>query len=631
MSFDGNKKLSDIGFASSPVSTVVDTSAADFISVIGRGVSSLLKEKPKDNTALLNRFEDTLLNAEQTVRLSRDALSVVGDKQEGDIVFSPSQKAVLNRASSLSDRLNVLEEQEVSASAISLQRLADFRMLKAESPELAPELRKFFKQQTGSSPLETLQQVEQSRAEAEKESKQAVTDFANKVAAANGIDVTLSTEEKLRQYQPFQAALRVTQENNIQVEALQSRLDLDKTQRISVERDLMIGSISGRTVQNRMLIAEELSNFNFATATGDEKVALIDKLNNEKDTFRATLADTYPATFTEAEGHHKHVFDMYDRALEVVNGKRDSESTARSLKFTQDAAMLGLWEMPEMAPFLTQMQFMKNLPNSFISAQTRNSYQASITTPLAAIARGVADPQANPGVSVLEQGRGETKVNYFKEIAGTLTTNMTDPKHRQAIGNSLTATTNVFRTSPNKVDASSYLTMLEVVANPDSLKMLSTQVGVADNFAAGLPRFEKAAQAQMTTDLGASISVGVSVDPVSYNLSLPAGPSADSFTTRPSASSQPFLYELVTVSHSAVDGRLIFKAKSSVANENNVQRAVRALNLRYSNAIGQLVRGHAHTVQGNTDYDAAWNAWVSGNGFNSGDTTVIPTEPEVTE
>lgn len=566
------------------------------------------EEIAQERQDVVSAFEDKLLDISFEKLLQQER---VGAQAEADgLQLSESQKQALTSAKSRARQIDMMEEQLGAADRATIERAAAFREFKAQHPELAPELRSFFKQQFGKGLLQSLQETEEDKQKAAEEARAEMKSNLSKVAEGLGFVTAGKTIPELQaMVGAYEQEMLVASAAARKADLLGDLSSIRAEERKQQEEVILEEGFKGVLINNQLHINNLLKDFDPKAADQESKTALLSELQIAKRAVEAQLQDTFQETdLARINARLKPILDGYDQAMQVVTGELDKNILTNNNKISLEAAMRDLHQLEGFSDTLARLQTFRNFPAELVSGAQRVDFSARLVQPMIQmLAQGVRNPAADPYGGLASMASPQQLVQQYRGLRDVAIAELGNDEAAQTLSDALQAWTNNFQRAPDEVPLGVYDALMDVTEKPEAIDILQKSPQLSDNIVNGFRSYTDRMRANLADNLLETLDERFKVfrtdkpNPVQAGFLLPAS-SVERF--RPAVAA-PTLMELVTPSVQS-DGSIVFRADSPSARTNSqIQKRLTTLNKAFGKTFGRLSRSYAHIVNGNTDYQKA--------------------------
>ena len=464
-------------------------------------------------------------------------------------------------------------------------------------------------------------------------------------------------EEKKREASFVEQKLADLASGKLDLEELKLRTDLNEANAASIELDLYDKMATGFSLETLAAIREIVGEFNPATATGEEVVAMKLALNNRLATTKANLR--LELKHMEANGKLSGPLagldDMFKDAIDYVDNKASREAFDNANELKVSMARANLYEdriVPQLAAILGEF---KLFPDLLASGVGKSKAQNEFVTPFMNVLfeymkRKDAGPNSGD-IPVDEIIRGkndspqevqnkERKVStsmkeYQEQIQDTV---IKDPGAADVFTPVLRRYTQKLKTETENVHPQVMEDLLDVVSNSlDYSKALiqadegtALQENLTPAFRTYFDTITEALGRDLKSNLQTIIEIpvpkedltieqeeilipGTDVDinlffknklGITFSTRLPVPPKATALTRDP-GKFVPKVHQAIKVTPHA-DGLITFEPKEAFIAEPSVVAKANELNKKFSNRFRKIVRSVAHMSNGDSDYSKAF-------------------------
>jgi len=635
-----NRGTRETGFSSigspSPQGTSGTAQAAAVAStLIQTGASIFDRQKQARDSAskqaILDDLENDLLDAGAAEVASQPETEL--DAQAEDIRLTDAQVTGLNTAQRAARKLDLLEQQSGVSNRINQRRVSLFRQFKEQHPELAPELREFFNQQVGATPIELAAQTEEDMQEQARKTR---------AAERAGIDASLkelnvwrpgmSDAEAIVAFVPIQAMLAKKATSNAILEQLKLDRDIPQTQRqigqAEAYRQEAPSIIAGATSNIRGLIAQ--ANPNDSALTQD----LVLQIENMKAAITARLKTDYDLMPQgQIDSLLGIVNDIATSSIDVIRGKSTSEQLQNQINIANRGATADIVTRPgfarsyQMFKMLNDLQF---VPKHVVakSAEEWGVYKLfteSVATPTRDRYSDLLDEF---GPAEAQNAMTATAVLWNKMAEK----NLDNPDAIEPMTNILLSHSKFWDDPNAELPVQVGDAYLEMTSNPYVLKLFKDQSVIPTRLnemtEKHIFKMQQSLAGEMSKPLNASLP-GVSVVPSGTRTNMPLLSQLADWIGVPLSGGRRQATLLDVVSIRADDeGRVTFFPEPSVRSVPGMNKVISTLNSKYADRMNKFVRSQAHLNQNNTDYSKSLESVLTQQGFTglatpSTDTVVI--------
>jgi len=574
------------------------------------------KQDAQTKQAVLDDLENQLLDASQAEVGQID--QAPSEAEEVDL--TDAQVNGLNSAQKAARKLDLLEQQGGLTGRVNQKRIALFRQFKEQHPELTPELRTFFKQQVGATPIELAADTEQD-----------IEEQARKQRAAEraSIDETLkefnvwrpgmSDAEAAVAFVPFQAMLARKATSQAILDQLKLDRDIPQTQRqigqSEAYRQEAPSIIAGATSQIRGLMAQ--ANPNDSALTQD----LVLQIENMKAAITSRLKTDYDLMPQgQIDSLLGVVNDIANSSVEVIRGKRTAEQLQTQIDLANRGATADIVRQPGFAKAYQNFKMLNDLqfvPKAVI-AQTARSWGVydlfDMSTHDPSRDR-YADLLNEFGPKEAQNAMSATAVLWNKMAAKNLDT----PDAIEPMTNILLSHSQHWDDASKDLPVQVGDAYLEMVSNPYSLKVFEGAPIAPARFNEMMRKHIFKMQGSLAGELSKPLNTalpGVSVVPAGTRTSMPLLSQLADWVGVPLSEGrrQANLIDVVGV-RADEQGRITFFPQPSVRNAPGMNSVINTLNSKYADRLNKFVKAEAHMQQGNQDYASALEKVLTKQGF----------------
>jgi len=553
--------------------------------------------------------------------LERDNIdSVLGFNQKevisSDPDLTPDDLNALKEAKEEAELLRAASRQGKSKTSLQIQLVANYRKQKNMFPHLAPDLRKYYKSETGKGILQTLLEEEEERKKTAADIDAADIKFERKFAQDHFLYNPNDTrDQRLVKIMPLMTKLRTAEQGAQTLTRLQQDSSIRHEQRKATQEAVYREAFPGFVLSTNMNIQEQLRDFDPITATPEERLELKQTLENQRVAFetdtRTQLSDMDP-TFVDKQLNI--VNSQFDSALDLVSGKTPKEFYDNTVAIITQSADLNLMRIPGFAEKNALLQKFKGLDANLIPAQTRVEFATQVVLPMAkALLLTIDQPTSNPYQELLSNSSGDEEIaSFYKDLTRVMAGNLDDPESQQEAANVIEAWTNQFSVNPQDIPTGVYDEILKLSADPKFQGVVDKGLQLPQNFIEGMQQYTSRLQRKLGDDLSQDLGKKSTTFP-SVTQSQ-RDKAFSSFFGGISIESRPRLFELLTVNFNK-DGSVAWTPIEMVKTNVKVRKLAQEVSRKYGARIGRLVRSYAHVQQGDENYDKARTAILSGRAF----------------
>lgn len=571
----------------------------------------------------INEFEDDLADA--TRRSIHHGFLQQADpaaaEEEG---LTGADQQVLSQARARASEIDAMEEQGKSATMTALQRDAIYSEYKARYPHLAPELREFFKKETGKSVLQSLIDIEQSAAEeATKEAEAEKNHYIQRAQALHIYNPNDTHQQRVAKTMPYEHELRVIQDLTNQSEKLKLDREIGHEQRRALQEPIFRRGVGGYAIVTNIAINDMMAETNFdpATATAEERAALLQRIEQHRTTSEVSLREA-GSDLDQAyvDSRWNIINRQYDVAKDYMSGKITKEAYDTSNAIRLAAAENKLYNIPGMAEKMVVLEKYKGLPIEVLTATDRVRFGGEVAIP---ISQALLNSSVNPNINIyqqLEGGSTEAGKTYFYDLFSQVAKeNLDNPEVRENLINNLEAFSHQFDLDPDSVNTGVYDKFLDISAQPGFIEAVKEGANLPANVTSGIREYTSRLQAAIAQDMSRDFSERVQIPGVTRS---EADQTFINFITLGGlfelpglkTKAPPKLVELVTVTPQE-DGSLMFRPRGEMSKNLKVRNLSRELNKKYAKPLSRLSKSYAHIVKGNQDYTGALAEILGGQAF----------------
>jgi hypothetical protein len=618
------RQAPQVGFTPSPQGGVtVDTSAAQVISGVGQIATSLIQHSQaeeqrsfeKAKGEYINAFEDALIGASEGEQRGFQQQAAA---ETGDPDLTVDDKKILDQARGASSGIDRLEAAGKDASVVNLRRIAEYQKFKAMAPHLAPELREFFKKQTGKAVLETLSEIETSKASEAQKAADQEKEFWTKFTQQNYLyKPGMSLAEMITVSQPLMQEMREAEASKRTLERLNRDESISDTQKRVAQKAAFDQGASGLLIavnqSVQTLLAE--SDFDPSVATMEQRAGLRDMLLNRKRLNELEVRDAgsrLDATYLDKR--LAVINSAYDQAVKYVNGELTLEQFQTSTNLLNAAASHRLLSTPGVADGMALLNQFKGIDSGLFTYETKLKVgREAERIMMKAFTQGSVDPSKNPYEEVRTSLEPEEQVIAYKEVMEKLRINLDNPEARESVRNTLESLTN-FAIDPSQVPTGVLDAVFDAAADPNWLKVQEGGLNLNDNLYSAIREFGQRMQSKMGDDLSSDLSGYVNVKTSHSPEFIAFGNNYLGQDFEAKRAGNPRAGDVVDMRVNK-DGSLSFTPVSQFSGDVRIRNLARDLTRKYSQPFSKMVRAYAHTVNADTNYEKAFQEFMSNPGL----------------
>ena len=351
--------------------------AESLIGLAQTGVEFYARQKDAEQSAAqaqtLNQFEESQLDIGELEQLEMEdpeagLMTTATFDEQGNVItvnpedpLTPLQRKSLTSAERAARKLSLLERQGGVSNRINQMRIALYRDYKQRFPELTPELRHFFEQQVGKTPIELQSEVAENEAEAaRKEQDEIMKTIDSNLDSFGLLDPGMTDQEKFRAHERVSRMTFDRQRGETNLTIARNRNDLSELERKITQQDSYETTIDGRvsdvTAGFKQLLAQ-------ADPTNPNKTrALIQQANALFDTFNlSTKSDFDRIDQGHPDAMIKILSDLRDDAVSILSGKDVTESYEFRQSVLTSRAINSLTSNPKTIEIMEAAKILKNV------------------------------------------------------------------------------------------------------------------------------------------------------------------------------------------------------------------------------------------------------------------------------
>ncbi len=626
-------------------------------SLAQRGLKALGEASAAEEHAatmdVISDFEDDLVDA-STFAASDPLIEAEREAEEQGIPLTADQRKAIQAASQEAAQINSLEAQTGQADRAKLSRTAIFRRYKTEFPELAGQLRKFFKQHTGQSVGESVRSVEEEHQDAAIKAEASYkVNLVNQYEAIGFSYRNETAEEMEALLAPYKAEIYNLQQSKVTLDKLKTNREITSEKRLVAEERAAVNGSVGSVLVNSQTINETLSGFDATTATAEEMEVLTERLKSMKIAYVSSSNDQ----FIELSGPRKEALmsptvALYDNAILVASGKITGDAYKSHNALMTSAVLSGLHKKPGFTNLSVRLSVFRDIAPNLIGGTAAKDFSKNVVLPLVQMLYQAAGAPSEDHAATLALETDESKVSVYEQLKDfsleaisnfnkpdptPVAERLTDETPQQVLGDILQGWTNKFSSNPEDVPMGVYSQMLDVASQPGTVDLFKESPELTANIASGFRAFSNSMRASLADDLaqeqGSTVvlfksSIGIDKSKLGLLEFIEEG-----FANRyEKPTHTPRLFRVLNMTQQP-NGDIIFTPIDDPRIKGNaqIQQKARHMTKVYGQRFGKLVRSYAHTILGNEDYKAAtaefmefpeWDkayAGVRGKEFNKGD------------
>lgn len=615
-----------------------DTSNAQLVQSVAGLINTVASQNQAEtqaevkqaDTAFLNSFEDALLYEGEA---GSEVFGRIKEQEQKDPDLTVDDQKILTEAQGAASSIDRLDRAGKGADIIARRRIAEYQKFKTVAPHLAPELRDLFKKQIGKGVLQSMVELEQSNAAAKAKEAQAQKDFYINFLTQHSMYVPgMSIADMATRAEPLLKDLRDLESSKRQLDLLKTNTEINATHRRVSQQVAFRQGFPGmvvavnQTVQN--LIAQ--ADFNPETATVERRQQLRDQILNRKHLNEVAvrdLGDSLDATYLDKR--LSVVNDIFDKALEVVDGKRTLESLTTINNIRTQMSVHKLLEYPGLSDKLVALDKLKGIDAGLLRAQDQLDVSTEVALPLMkGLMAAVGNPTSNPYEELSYSATPGGQVNFYKKMTEVLNKNLDNEEAKGEVRDIMEAWSNQAGLNPTSIPTGVLSALFDTASNPQWIEIQKGGTHLADNITSALQEYGSRIQNKMGEDLKKSLTGYAPVAGASTRDENQIKTSFLGVDVSPAvALKYPRVADVVDIKLNK-DGSLSFEPIAQLRSDPRIRSLSRDLSQKYSKEFGKMVRTYAHTVNEDTNYGNAAKDLMQSPGLSQANVTQAPVNVE---